>query len=161
MGFLGRVSKEGGDQPGTTVVAGGTKIVGDLQLSDDFHLDGCMEGRLRSSLNVSVGVNGQFDGEIEAKKVMISGRVDGTIDAERLEIVSTGRVTGEIKVTELVIEPGGQFSGTSQIKEAGESAPRQLTYTSSAQQPTEVNDTDNGSDSDKDASLRVDPSIAV
>ena len=120
-----------------------------------------MKGRLRSSLNVSVGVNGQFDGEIEAKKVMISGRVDGTIDAERLEIVSTGRVTGEIKVTELVIEPGGQFSGTSQIKEAGESAPRQLTYTSSAQQPTEVNDTDNGSDSDKDASLRVDPSIAV
>ena len=75
MGFLGRVSKEGGDQPGTTVVAGGTKIVGGLQLSDDFHLDGFMEGRLRSSLNVSVGVNGQFDGEIEAKKVMISGRV--------------------------------------------------------------------------------------
>ncbi len=120
-----------------------------------------MEGSLRSSLNVSVGVNGQFDGEIEAKKVMISGRVDGTIDAERLEIVSTGRVTGEINVTELVIEPGGQFSGTSLIKKAGDSAPRQLTYTASTQQPADENHADNGSDSDKDTSLRADPSIAI
>ena len=161
MGFLGRVGKEGGDQPGTTVVAGGTKIVGDLQLNDDFHLDGCMQGKLRSSLNVSVGVHGEFDGEIEAKKVMISGRVDGTIDAERLEIVSTGRVTGEINVTELVIEPGGQLSGVSQIKKTIEPEPRQLTY--SEQQHAEVENGDYSADNGfgNDDPERRDPVVSA
>lgn len=128
MGFLGRVGKESSHQPGTTVVASGTKIIGDLQLADDFHLDGEMSGKLQSTLNVSVGLNGTFDGEIQAKKVMVSGRTEGTIDAERLEIVSTGNVTGEIFVTELVIEPGGKFSGTSHIKSAEDAEPRRLSH---------------------------------
>ncbi|WP_372798058.1 polymer-forming cytoskeletal protein [Litorivivens sp.] len=128
MGILGRVGKESSDQPGTTVVASGTKIVGDLQLNDDFHLDGRMSGKVNSSLNVSVGKGGEFDGAIQAKKVVISGCVDGTIDAERLEIVSGGRVIGEIFVTELVIEPGGHFSGTSHIKNTDDAEPRRLSH---------------------------------
>lgn len=87
-----------------------------------------MSGTLLSSMNVSIGVDGEFDGDIRAKKVVISGRVDGTIDAERLEIVSTGRVTGEITATELVIEPGGSFSGTSHTKSQEHSEPRRLSH---------------------------------
>lgn len=119
-----------------------------------------MQGTLRSSLNVSIGCHGEFDGEIEAKKVMISGRVNGTIDAERLEIVSTGRVTGEINVTELVIEPGGQFSGVSQIKQASQSEPRQLTYTDQAEETgTEQESALNGNDDEH--SERITPSVSV
>ena len=133
MGFLGRVSKEGGEQPGTTVIAGSTKVVGDLQLSDDFHLDGSLSGKLTSTRNVSIGVNGKFDGQIVAQKIMISGRFDGSIDAERLEIISTGRVSGEIKVAELVIEPGAQFNGNSQIRTAN-SEPRRIAFQGSREQ---------------------------
>lgn len=87
-----------------------------------------MSGKLQSSRNVTIGVNGEFDGEIQAKKVVVSGCIEGSIDAERLEIVSTGKVRGEIRVAELVIEPGGQFNGSSEITISDNSEPRRISH---------------------------------
>ncbi len=50
---------------------------------------------------------------------MISGQFEGSIEAQRLEIVSTGSVSGTISVQQLVIESGARFNGTSEIKAAG------------------------------------------
>lgn len=69
-----------------------------------------------SQADVSIGRSGRFKGDITAKRVLISGIVDGKVDADRLEIVASGQVTGEIKVREFVIESGGQFVGASQVK---------------------------------------------
>jgi len=44
---------------------------------------------------------------------MVSGHVQGRIECDSLEIVSTGRVYGEIASSRFVIEPGGQFVGES------------------------------------------------
>lgn len=85
-----------------------------------------MEGNLESEGDVSIGQSGEFEGDIKARRVVISGHFNGTIDCSRLEIVSTGRVTGEIQISELVIESGGHFSGSSRIKN-GE-AQRQLSH---------------------------------
>lgn len=87
-----------------------------------------MTGKLTSSHNVTIGIGGEFDGEIRAQKVVVSGRVDGSVDAERLEIVSSGKVSGEIRVAELVIEPGGQFNGSSHIKSADNPEPRRISH---------------------------------
>ena len=102
-----------------------------------------MSGKLSSTCNISIGVNGEFDGEILARKVVVSGRVEGSIDAERLEIVSTGKVRGEIHVTELVIEPGGQFSGSSEIKSSDAPTPRRISH-----QPDTADNTPPASSSD-------------
>ena len=120
MGIIGRSGKANGEQreqrTGTTVIAAGTRLVGSLTLTDSFHLDGAMEGNLESEGDVSIGQSGEFEGDIKARRVVISGHFNGTIDCSRLEIVSTGRVTGEIQISELVIESGGHFSGSSRIK---------------------------------------------
>lgn len=87
-----------------------------------------MSGKLISSRNITIGVDGKFDGEIQAKKVVVSGYIEGRIDAERLEIVSTGKVRGEIRVAELVIEPGGHFNGSSEITSPEESEPRRISH---------------------------------
>jgi len=50
---------------------------------------------------------------------MISGQFEGSIEAQRLEIVSTGSVSGAISVQQLVIESGARFNGTSEIKTPG------------------------------------------
>lgn len=75
-----------------------------------------MEGNLVSTADVTIGRNGSLKGDITAKRVLISGTMDGTVDADRLEIVASGLVTGGIKVREFVIESGGQFVGASQVK---------------------------------------------
>ena len=98
------------------MVAAGTELVGDIKLKDNFHLDGKMDGSLASQGDVAIGRSGRFKGEIQAKRVLVSGVLDGKVDADRLEIVASGQVSGEIKVRELVIESGGQFIGASHVK---------------------------------------------
>jgi cytoskeletal protein CcmA (bactofilin family) len=119
------------------VVAGGTRLVGDVQLSDSLHIDGAVQGKIASESDVTVGRGGSFEGEISAKRVLVSGTLDGRLEAERLEIVAAGRVTGEIFVGELVIESGGQFSGTSHIR-SGEQEPRRLSHQPAAEELTDV-----------------------
>jgi cytoskeletal protein CcmA (bactofilin family) len=98
------------------VVAAGTTLTGDVELNDDFHLDGVMRGNLISKNDLIVSTSGRFTGDVKAKRVLVSGILDGKVDADRLEIVASGQVSGEIKVRELVIESGGQFVGASQVK---------------------------------------------
>ncbi len=70
---------------------------------------------------------------------MVSGRVDGAIEAQRLEIVASGRVTGNVTVGQLVIESGAHFNGVSKIR--GEEPPRQLSHSRSEDAET-ANDTE-------------------
>lgn len=75
---------------------------------------------MRSEGDVSVGRSGEFAGEIRAHHVVVSGTVKGSIDCERLEIVTNGRVTGDVVSAELVIEAGARFSGSSRIRDEDE-----------------------------------------
>ncbi len=75
-----------------------------------------MDGTLNSQGDVAIGRSGRFKGVINAKRLLVSGILDGKVDADRIEIVASGQVTGEIKVRELVIESGGQFIGASHVK---------------------------------------------
>lgn len=65
---------------------------------------------------MTIGKSGRLDGEIHAQRVLISGRVKGRIEAERLEIVAGGEVEGNVVTVDLVIEPGGRFNGSSEIR---------------------------------------------
>lgn len=60
-----------------------------------------------------MGRTGYFEGTLNANRLMVSGHVQGRVECESLEIVSTGRVYGEIACERFVIEPGGQFIGES------------------------------------------------
>ena len=128
MGIISRGHSSDRKRSGTTVIAAGTKLVGDLALSDNLHIDGKVEGTVKSDAEVSIGEQGIFDGDISAARVMISGRFTGKIDAERLEIVASGMVSGTVSVVQLVIESGAQFNGTSKIK--GKEPPRQIAHDS-------------------------------
>ena len=99
-------------------------MVGDLALTDNLHVDGNIEGAVRSDAEVSIGEQGNVEGEIEAKRILVSGSFQGSIEAERLEIAGGGRVDGDVVVGELVIESGAQFNGSSKIR--GQEPPRQL-----------------------------------
>jgi len=56
-------------------------------------------------------------GDVTAKNVLISGRVSGTIDSDRIAIQAGGSVEGAITSSELIIEAKGSFLGESKIKE--------------------------------------------
>ena len=114
MGLFGSKSKpakrRGG---GTTIIAAGTTLVGDLSPEGNVHIDGRIEGQIDSASDVSIGAEGSFEGEIRAHRMVVSGYARGRIDCDSLEIVNKGRVLGEVSSRSFVIEPGGQFVGES------------------------------------------------
>lgn len=65
---------------------------------------------------MNVGKNGHIKGEVVTERLVVQGFVEGTIDAQRVEIKAAGHVLGEIKSNELVIEAKGIFEGNSVIK---------------------------------------------
>lgn len=113
MGLFGKSSEETGKQSGTTIVAEGTRFTGELTLDGKLHIDGTIEGTIECHGDVSVGRNGCFEGTLNAGRLMVSGHVQGRVECDSLEIVSTGRVYGEVASERFVIEPGGQFIGES------------------------------------------------
>ncbi|MFP4209161.1 MAG: polymer-forming cytoskeletal protein [Wenzhouxiangella sp.] len=128
MGIIGRNHPKQGKSSGTTVVAAGTELVGNLALEDNLHIDGRIKGDVESRAEVIIGQPGHMEGRIQAQRVLVSGSFEGTIETERLEIVASGRVTGEVTVGQLVVESGAHFNGSSRIR--GDEPPRQLTHDS-------------------------------
>jgi len=47
----------------------------------------------------------------------VQGFIEGSVDAQRVEIKSTGHMIGEIVSNELIIESKGIFEGSSVVKE--------------------------------------------
>lgn len=80
-----------------------------------MHVDGRIDGDVKSESNVVIGADGYLKGQVKAATVVVSGRVDGSISADRLEIIAGGCVEGDVHIVDLVIEPGGRFNGSSEI----------------------------------------------
>lgn len=116
MGLFGSNDKAR-PQGGTTIIAEGATVVGELDLYGNLHIDGRVEGRVVSEHDVSIGASGSFEGEIRAARILVSGQVSGRVECGHLEIVKTGKVSGEVASSALVIEPGGQFVGESRTSD--------------------------------------------
>ena len=148
MGIIGRSHSKHRKSNGTTVIAAGTELVGNLALEDNLHVDGRIDGDVESQAEITIGQTGHMEGRISARRVLVSDTFDGHIDADRLEIVASGRVTGEVTVGQLVVESGAHFNGTSRIR--GDEPPRQLTH-SPAEPATHDQETDNNAEQDADS----------
>jgi cytoskeletal protein CcmA (bactofilin family) len=117
MGLFDRIPNTVGEKTDKTVIAKGTRIVGKLDLSVLLLIDGEVEGEVVSASDISIGTNGHVKGDLRAKKIIVSGKAEGTLNCERLEILASGVVTGTAEVRDMTIEPGGRFFG--QSREAG------------------------------------------
>ena len=102
----------------TTIITAGSKIKGEVELSCNLYIDGELEGMIKSSKEVNVGKNGHIKGSIKTEKLIVQGYVEGTIEADRVEIKSAGHISGEVTSTEFIIESKGIFEGNSVIKNA-------------------------------------------
>ena len=101
----------------TTIITAGAKIKGEIELSCNLYIDGELEGSIISKKEVNIGKNGRVNGNITTQRLVVQGRVDGTVNADIVEIKAAGHVSGEIASAELVIESKGIFEGSSIVKD--------------------------------------------
>jgi len=102
---------------GTTIIANGTRIKGEVEIECNLHIDGEFEGVIRSEKNVTIGKSGLVKGEIYSDKLIISGSFTGNVDSHIVDVLASGKLYGKVLANELVIERGGFFEGESKTKD--------------------------------------------
>ena len=112
-----RKSDSNSENSNTTIITTGAKITGELNFSCNLFIDGELRGNINSSKEVNIGKNGYVLGEIKTNKLVVLGSVEGSIEANIVEIKEGARVKGEISSNELIIEAKGVFEGTSVVKD--------------------------------------------
>ena len=67
----------------------------------------------------AIGKSGRIDGTIVAERLVVSGLFKGEVESEIIEILSGGRIEGNVLAANLVIEDGGIFEGISKRRDSG------------------------------------------
>ncbi|MBE0493417.1 MAG: polymer-forming cytoskeletal protein [Thiomicrospira sp.] len=119
------IFKSGDQKPsregGKTIIAEGCSVNGEIvDLQGALHIDGHIDGIVETSYDISIGQNGSLNGLIKARSIFLSGKLEGKVACERIEILETGKLVGELISGELTIETGGKFIGQSrELSESG------------------------------------------
>jgi cytoskeletal protein CcmA (bactofilin family) len=88
-------------------------VKGDLSGSEDLYVDGQVEGSIALKGNsLTVGPNGQVKASVDAKGVVVLGKLDGNILAgDRVELRKSAVVNGDISAQRISIEEGAFLKG--------------------------------------------------
>ncbi|WP_027327167.1 bactofilin family protein [Helicobacter pametensis] len=117
--FVGNDKNHDGSN-GATIIAGGTRITGEIHIQCHLHIDGEFDGVIHSSNTVNIGKDGIVRGDVFAEKLVVSGQMIGNVKSKIVEIMPYGKIDGKVSSHELVIERKGILTGES-IVEDGES----------------------------------------
>lgn len=92
-------------------------IKGEVTGSESLYIDGRVEGSINLPGNrVTVGRNGVVSANINAREIVILGKVRGNMTAsDRFDIRSEGSLTGDIVAQRVSIEEGAFFKGAIEI----------------------------------------------
>ncbi|GBD87909.1 polymer-forming cytoskeletal [bacterium BMS3Abin03] len=105
-----------GSMEDITIISSGVKIEGKVTSSGSIRVDGTLQGDLSAKGNVTVGEQGDINGQINANVVNIGGKVVGTVIAkEKLVLESKSSLKGDIISKILIVEAGAKFDGKSSM----------------------------------------------
>jgi cytoskeletal protein CcmA (bactofilin family) len=100
-------------------------VKGELSGSEDLYLDGEVEGSvdLRGH-NLTIGPNGRVRAHTQAQDVVIHGKVDGNVTADRVELKKSAIHVGNIVTKRIMIEDGAYFKGSVDVQREQKPEPK-------------------------------------
>jgi len=92
-------------------------IKGEISGSEALYIDGRIEGKITMpDSRVTIGRNGKVDASIQAREVVVMGKVNGNIEcSDRVDIRSEGSVSGDISTVRISVEDGAALKGGIQV----------------------------------------------
>ena len=89
---------------------------GEFVVKGMLRIDGLVQGRVNAD-SVLLGKSGVVKGEVKAQKIIVGGKVEGSLWSEGVvEINATGKVQGDIFTNKLSVTEGGEFNGRIEMK---------------------------------------------
>jgi cytoskeletal protein CcmA (bactofilin family) len=104
-----------GDQ---ATIGKGLFIKGEINGSESLFIDGKVEGSVNLPGNrVTIGRNGQVSANINAREIVVLGKVRGNVSAtDRVDIRAEGSLSGDVAASRISIEDGAYFKGGIDIR---------------------------------------------
>jgi cytoskeletal protein CcmA (bactofilin family) len=104
-----------------SILGKGARFKGTFEGAGTVRIESEVEGTIKGADNVVVGKTGVVRGEIHAKQVVVTGRVEGRIVAsEKLELQSDSHVQADIHSPRLIISEGVFFEGNCKMRSGDE-----------------------------------------
>ena len=99
-------------------------VKGDISGHEDLFIEGEVQGSIRlTDGTVVVGPNGRVTAEVEAREIIVRGKVRGNLHGlERVEIGATGEVGGDVVTRRLSVQEGAIVRG--EVDVSGAEGPR-------------------------------------
>ena len=99
-----------------TLLGKTSTLNGDLEFSGGLHLDGRVNGNVRSSADdggaLSVSESGFIEGNVQVTNIVMNGTVNGDMYAgERLVLGGSARVNGNVHYGVIEMAPGAVITG--------------------------------------------------
>jgi cytoskeletal protein CcmA (bactofilin family) len=95
-------------------------IKGEVTGGESLYIDGRIEGSINvADHRVTIGRNGTVAANINAREVVIMGKVKGNIQcSDRLDIRGEGSLTGDVITQRISVEDGAILKGSVQVRAA-------------------------------------------
>lgn len=108
----GGATNAGGVGNLTAFIDQGSEFEGKLSFKDTVRIDGRFSGEISSDNTLIVGETGEIHAKIRSVCVVISGQVEGDIEAtQQVVLHKTALVNGDIHAPSFVVEEGAQLNG--------------------------------------------------
>ncbi len=112
-------------------------IKGEISGSEALYIDGRIEGKITMpESRVTIGRNGKVDASIQAREVVIMGKVNGNIEcSDRVDIRSEGSVSGDISTARISVEDGAALKGGIQVRSERQAQPAPVAEPGRSREP--------------------------
>ena len=100
----------------TTLIAGGTHVVGDIHFSGNLEIEGQVTGNIiaeeDSGARVRVLPEGRVTGDVRVPVIVINGHIEGDIySSSQVELADKAVVQGNLHYVLIEIEKGAEMNG--------------------------------------------------
>lgn len=104
-----------------TIIAASVKVEGDFASQGNVHIEGTVEGSLRTERDLRVGERAKITADVSAANATIAGEIRGNLMvAERLELEPTAKIYGDVRTKVLAVAPGAMMNGRLLMGEGSE-----------------------------------------
>jgi cytoskeletal protein CcmA (bactofilin family) len=95
-----------------TIIAPGTRVVGEVEASGVLKVEGVVVGTVRAERQILIARGGSVEGDVFTAEAVIGGTVKGSVTgSERVEIQTGALVHGDVSTKQLIVQEGGEVNG--------------------------------------------------
>ena len=101
------------DESLETIIGPGTFFKGTMKVENSVRIEGIFNGRIFCGGSLTITPSGEVWATLEGKEVYVHGTVNGTVQAEKVQLDKESCFIGDIRTRTLSISPGAVFHGRS------------------------------------------------